>query len=146
MGMMKDKKTWKINLMRTVINMKILQEQEKKGKALEEVDHTNAKRGEYYHFEFELMPDGKGGFNVFAGERSMKSGSSLDGVKEWVNEWLDETFTKETAPVNKYKYYIIDDRNIEGNIFAHTAQEARELVAKKYKVNLAEVDVDIIHQ
>ena len=105
---------------------------------------ANPKKGEYYHFEFELMPDGKGGFNIFAGERSMKSGSSLDGVKEWVNEWLEETFVEESAPLNKYKYFVIDDRDIEGYIFAHTAQEARELVAEKYGVNLEEDDIDII--
>ena len=75
--------------------MKILQEQEQKGKSLEEVDHTNAKRGEYYHFEFELTRDDKGRFNIFSGGRPMRSGSSLYGVKEWINEWLDETFAKQ---------------------------------------------------
>ena len=126
--------------------MKIINE----GRPLKEGAHSDARRGEYYHFEFELMPDGKGGFNIFAGERSMKSGSSLDGVKEWVNEWLDETFVEgegnkrtEEAPLNKYKYYIIDDREIEGNIYAHTAQEARAKVAEKYKINPEEVDIDI---
>ena len=56
---------------------------------------TNPKRGEYYHFEFELTKDDKGGFNIFCDRRLMRKGSSLTGVKEFICDWLEESFKEE---------------------------------------------------
>ena len=50
---------------------------------------------------------------------------------------------EETPVLKKYKFYIIDNREIEGYMFARTAQEARSQVAEKYKINPEEVDIDI---
>ena len=46
----------------------------------------------------------------------------------------------EEAPMNKYRYEV-DSQDIEGNIYGHSMEEARVMIAKKYGVKPEEVNI-----